>query len=124
MHEKSNPQGPGEPPPDPGMRRRRSARGTDDPVRLRVGTPFPGGTVTFVFTDIEGSTRLLRRIGGRYAGVLERHRELLRGAVASHGGVEVDSRGRWVVLRVRGGQVGCRGLHCRTASPAHRALAL
>ena len=49
--------------------------------------------MTFVFTDIEGSTRLLRRIGGRYAGVLERHRDLLRGAVASHGGVEVDCEG-------------------------------
>ena len=75
------------------MRGRRSARGTGDPVRLRVDIPFPGGTVTFVFTDIEGSTRLLRRIGDRYAGVLERHRELLRGAVASQGGVEVDSEG-------------------------------
>ena len=56
-------------------------------------TPFPGGTVTFLFTDIEGSTRLLRRIGDRYARVLERHRELLRGAVASQGGVEVDAEG-------------------------------
>lgn len=93
MHEKSNPQRAGKLASDPGMRGRRSARGTDDPVRLRADIPFPGGTVTFVFTDIEGSTRLLRRIGDRYAGVLERHRELLRGAVASQGGVEVDSEG-------------------------------
>lgn len=93
MHEKSDPQGPGKLASDPGVRERRSARGTGDPVRLRADIPFPGGTVTFVFTDIEGSTRLLRRIGDRYAGVLERHRELLRGAVASQGGVEVDSEG-------------------------------
>jgi predicted ATPase/class 3 adenylate cyclase len=93
VHEKSNPQRAGELASDPGMRGRRSARGTGGPVRLRVDTPFPGGTVTFVFTDIEGSTRLLRRIGDRYAGVLERHRELLRGAVATQGGVEVDSEG-------------------------------
>ncbi len=71
----------------------RSAQDADDPVRPRFRSPLPGGTVTFVFTDIEGSTRLLRRIGGRYGGVLERHRELLRGAVASQGGVEVDCEG-------------------------------
>jgi predicted ATPase/class 3 adenylate cyclase len=93
VHEKSNPQGPGELPPDLEISTRRSARDTDDPVRPRFRSPLPGGTVTFVFTDIEGSTRLLRRIGGRYAGVLERHRDLLRGAVASHGGVEVDCEG-------------------------------
>ena len=93
MDEKSDPQGAGRLASDPGMPGRRSARGTGDPVRLRADTPFPGGTVTFVFTDIEGSTRLLRRIGDRYAGVLERHRELLRGAVASQGGVEVDCEG-------------------------------
>ena len=93
MHEKSNPQGPGELPPDLEMSTRRSAQDTDDPVRPRFRSRLPGGTVTFVFTDIEGSTRLLRRIGGRYAGVLERHRDLLRGAVASHGGVEVDCEG-------------------------------
>jgi predicted ATPase/class 3 adenylate cyclase len=93
VHEKSNPQGPGELPPDLEMSTRRSAQDTDDPVRPRFRSRLPGGTVTFVFTDIEGSTRLLRRIGGRYAGVLERHRDLLRGAVASHGGVEVDCEG-------------------------------
>jgi predicted ATPase/class 3 adenylate cyclase len=93
VHEKSNPQGPAELPPDLEMRARRSARSTDNPARPRFRSPLPGGTVTFLFTDIEGSTRLLRRIGDRYAGVLERHRELLRGAVASHGGAEVDCEG-------------------------------
>lgn len=93
MHEQSNLQGAGELSSDLGISGRRSARDTDDPVRLRLDTPLPGGTVTFVFTDIEGSTRLLQRIGDRYTGVLGRHRELLRGAVASQGGVEVDSEG-------------------------------
>jgi DNA-binding SARP family transcriptional activator/class 3 adenylate cyclase/WD40 repeat protein len=54
---------------------------------------FPTGTVTFGFTDIEGSTRLLRRLGHRYGEVLERHRQLLRAAVADHGGVEVNAEG-------------------------------
>jgi predicted ATPase/class 3 adenylate cyclase len=93
VHEKSKPQGPAELPPDLEVRARRSDRITDNPARPRFRSPLPGGTVTFLFTDIEGSTRLLRRIGDRYAGVLERHRELLRGAVASHGGVEVDCEG-------------------------------
>ena len=93
MHEKSIPLGPAELPPDLEMRARRSARSTDIPARPRFRSPLPGGTVTFLFTDIEGSTRLLRRIGDRYAGVLERHRELLRGAMASHGGAEVDCEG-------------------------------
>ena len=93
MHEKSIPLGPAELPPDLEMRARRSARSTDNPARPGFRSPLPGGTVTFLFTDIEGSTRLLRRIGDRYAGVLERHRELLRGAVASHGGAEVDCEG-------------------------------
>jgi DNA-binding SARP family transcriptional activator/class 3 adenylate cyclase/WD40 repeat protein len=55
--------------------------------------PFPCGTVTFLFTDIEGSTRLFRRLGHAYVDVLERHRRLVRGAVASEGGVEVSSEG-------------------------------
>jgi DNA-binding SARP family transcriptional activator/WD40 repeat protein/energy-coupling factor transporter ATP-binding protein EcfA2 len=54
---------------------------------------LPSGTVTFVFTDIEGSTRLFRRLGHSYVEVLERHRRLVRAAVASEGGVEVSSEG-------------------------------
>ncbi len=47
-----------------------------------------------MFTDIEGSTRLLRELGGeRYGVELERHRERVRGAVASHGGVELGTEG-------------------------------
>ena len=47
----------------------------------------------FVFTDIEGSTRLLASLGSRYEQVLAEHRRLLREALSSHGGVEVDTQG-------------------------------
>jgi class 3 adenylate cyclase len=52
------------------------------------------GTVTFLFTDIEGSTRLLHELGAeRYAEALAGHRRVLRDAFARHGGVEVDTQG-------------------------------
>jgi class 3 adenylate cyclase len=55
---------------------------------------LPTGTVTFLFTDIEGSTQLLQRLSDRrYAEVLEEHRRLLRAAIQEHGGQEVDSQG-------------------------------
>jgi class 3 adenylate cyclase len=53
---------------------------------------LPSGTVTFLFTDIEGSTRLLGELGGRYAEVLVEHRRLLREAFARHPRVEVDTQ--------------------------------
>src|ERR1041384_7260151 len=53
----------------------------------------PRGTVTFLFTDVEGSTRLLQRLREHYGGVLEAHQRLLRAAFASHGGEEVDTQG-------------------------------
>ena len=49
--------------------------------------------VTFMFTDIEGSTSLLQRLGTAYAAVLERHRDLIHGAVTTNGGRVVDCRG-------------------------------
>jgi len=54
---------------------------------------LPGGTVTLVFTDIEGSTRLLASLGARYEEVLASHRKLLREAFQFHGGVEIDTQG-------------------------------
>jgi predicted ATPase/class 3 adenylate cyclase len=54
---------------------------------------LPTGTVTFLFTDIEGSTRLLEELGDGYAGLLEEHRETVRRAIAEHDGVEVDTQG-------------------------------
>src|ERR671932_2857568 len=53
----------------------------------------PSGTVTFLFTDIEGSTRLLHKLGDAYADALAEHRRVLREAFARHGGVEVDTQG-------------------------------
>jgi predicted ATPase/class 3 adenylate cyclase len=54
---------------------------------------LPTGTVTFLFTDVEGSTRLLHELGDAYADVLAAHRRCLRDAFARHNGVEVDTQG-------------------------------
>jgi predicted ATPase/class 3 adenylate cyclase len=55
--------------------------------------PLPPGTVTLLFTDIEGSTRLLHELGDAYADVLAEHRRVLREVFARHRGVEVDTQG-------------------------------
>jgi class 3 adenylate cyclase len=55
---------------------------------------LPIGTVTFLFTDIGGSTKLLHELGEeQYARVLARHRSILREALQAHGGIEVDTQG-------------------------------
>jgi predicted ATPase/class 3 adenylate cyclase len=54
---------------------------------------LPSGTVTLLFSDIEGSTRLLERLGERYAGVLDEHRRVIRDAVAANGGHELRTEG-------------------------------
>ena len=54
---------------------------------------LPAGAVTFVFTDIEGSTQLLRRWGDAYADALEQHRTIVREVWARTGGVEVSVDG-------------------------------
>jgi predicted ATPase/class 3 adenylate cyclase/transcriptional regulator with XRE-family HTH domain len=51
------------------------------------------GTVTFLFTDIEGSTKLLQQLGAAYADALGEHQALLRAAFTAHEGVEVDTQG-------------------------------
>ena len=51
------------------------------------------GTVTFLFTDIEGSTRLLRQLRERYGEVLAEHRRILRETLAPYGGEEIDTQG-------------------------------
>jgi predicted ATPase/class 3 adenylate cyclase len=56
-------------------------------------TELPAGTITFLFTDIEGSTLLLDRLGDRYPEVLETHQRLLRGSFGPRGGVEVATEG-------------------------------
>ena len=54
---------------------------------------LPSGTVTFLFTDIEGSTALLKQLGSAYSEVLAEHQRILREAFAAHGGHEVDTQG-------------------------------
>jgi predicted ATPase/class 3 adenylate cyclase len=60
---------------------------------MTPAAPPPQGTVALLFTDIEGSTRLLERLGDTYGAVLRRHRDLLAGAFAVHGGVVVETEG-------------------------------
>jgi len=60
----------------------------------RVSAALPSGIVTFLFTDVEGSTKLLHDLGAdEYAPVLAAHRKILREAVTARGGVEVDTQG-------------------------------
>jgi len=59
-----------------------------------VRSDLPTGTVTFLFTDVEGSTRLLHELGAEaYADALAEHRRVIREACAAGGGVEVDTQG-------------------------------
>ena len=59
-----------------------------------VRRDLPSGNVTFLFTDVEGSTRLLHELGAEaYAQALAEHRRVLRESFAAHGGVEVDTQG-------------------------------
>jgi class 3 adenylate cyclase len=61
---------------------------------MNMAVAPPRGPVTFLFTDIEGSTRLLDELGdSRYAELLADHHRLLREAVAEAGGYEVDTQG-------------------------------
>jgi predicted ATPase/class 3 adenylate cyclase len=81
-------------------------------------TDLPTGTVTFLFTDIEGSTGLLQALGDRYPAVLDEHAGIVRRAVADGGGVEVSTHGDafFVVFRSPAGAV-------RAAIAAQRGLA-
>jgi predicted ATPase/class 3 adenylate cyclase len=63
------------------------------PSGTKARTGLPTGTVTFLFTDIEGSTRLLGALGERYGPLLEAHNRILRDAIADHGGTEVNTEG-------------------------------
>ena len=73
------------------------SRATTDPRRWRTVLrmrDLPTGTVTFLFTDIEGSTRLLQDLGrDRFVRQLDRHAEIVRTAVAEQGGVEILTEG-------------------------------
>ena len=58
-----------------------------------AGQRLPSGTVTFLFTDIEGSTRLLQQLGEKYAILLEEQQRLLREACETHNGSVVGTQG-------------------------------
>ena len=58
-----------------------------------VSSTLPTGVVTFLFTDVEGSTKLLHELGDAYADALHEHRRLLRESLTAHSGVEVDTQG-------------------------------
>ena len=63
-------------------------------IRVADAARAPTGTVTFLFTDVEGSTRLLHELGAEaYAEALAEHRRIIREACAAEGGVEVDTQG-------------------------------
>ena len=81
-------------------------------------TTLPTGTVTFLFSDIEGSTRLAQELGPRWAEILSEHRRLLRDAFAADGGVEVGTEGDsfFVAFPTASGGV-------RAAASGQRALA-
>jgi class 3 adenylate cyclase/tetratricopeptide (TPR) repeat protein len=80
---------------------------------------LPTGTVTFLFTDVEGSTRLAKVLGAaRYGEVLDAHRRLLRDAFRDAGGVEVDSQGDGFFVAFRSASEAVRA-----ACGAQRALA-
>jgi class 3 adenylate cyclase len=79
---------------------------------------LPAGTVRFLFTDIEGSTRLLEQLGERYSDVLAEHHRVLREAFGRFTGYEVDTQGdAFFVAFSRAGQA------VAAAVAAQRALA-
>src|SRR3954452_2650402 len=77
--------------------RARTARSAATAVALwrlgRAMLDLPRGTVTFLFTDIEGSTRLLTALGDGYADLLAVHERVLRKAIGAHRGCEVGTQG-------------------------------
>ena len=94
------------PAPEPGSFSRQEVAVTEPAERRMVTVPFadvvrstppvrelPRGTVTLLFTDIEGSTRLLQELGELDDILLAEHHRRIRDAVANHDGVEVDVRG-------------------------------
>ena len=60
---------------------------------VSTSSDFPEGTITFLFTDIAGSTHLLQRLQDHYAQVLADQRHILRTAFEKRGGREVDTQG-------------------------------
>jgi class 3 adenylate cyclase len=86
-----------------------------------MGDDLPTGTLTLLFSDIEGSTALLRRLGDRYGEALSIQRALLRACFAEYGGHEMGTEGDsfFVVFQSAGAAVSC----CLTAQRALAAQA-
>jgi class 3 adenylate cyclase len=61
--------------------------------QMERGSNLPAGTLTFLFSDIERSTRHLQEFGPAWSGALEDHHRLMREAIAEHAGTEVDTAG-------------------------------
>src|SRR5579859_4565567 len=81
---------------------------------------LPAGTVTLLFTDIEGSTRLLQRLGERYSEVLAECRHLLRGAFVDFHGHEVDMQGdAFFVVFARAADAVSAAVEAQRALAAH-----
>src|SRR6266566_7380693 len=81
---------------------------------------LPMGTVTFLFTDIEGSTQLLQRLGERYPSILEECRHLLRLAFQKDGGHEVDTQGdAFFVAFARASDAICAAVEMQRSLASH-----
>src|SRR5262245_4231575 len=90
---------------------------TEPYAGVQMPTP-PSGTVTMLFTDIEGSTRQLQRLGERYPKILATHQQLLRAAFQTYDGYEVQTQGdSFFVAFARAGDA------LQVAIAAQRALA-
>ena len=87
-------------------------------------TTLPSGTVTFVFSDVEGSTGLLKRLGEHYGDLIAEHRRIVREAYGERGGVEIDAQGDaffFAFARARdavSGAVAAQRAHAEHAWPA------
>jgi class 3 adenylate cyclase len=79
---------------------------------------LPTGTVTFLFTDVDGSTRLLKLLGSRYGEVMAEHRRILRDIFREHSGHEIDTQGDALFVAFSRAKDAVRG-----AVAAQRALA-
>jgi class 3 adenylate cyclase len=78
------------------------------------------GTVTLLFTDIEGSTRLLNALGDRFGEALAEHRRLLRDVWQRHDGVEIDTQGdAFFVVFSRASDAPAAGADTQRALAAH-----
>ena len=89
---------------------------------------LPSGTITCVFTDVEGSTALLKRLGDRYRDVMTAHRRIVRDTFEPAGGVEIDTQGDsffFAFPRAReavAAAVDVQRAHARTAWPDDAAV--